>query len=108
MIRILIAEDQGMVRGALATLLELEPDFEVVAQVGRGDEVLQTAARTRPDVALLDIEMPALDGISAAAGLHRAMPHCVVLMLTAFGRPGFLRRAMEAGASGFIVKDGPA
>ena len=108
MIRVLIAEDQGMVRGALATLLGLEPDIEVVAQVGRGDEVVPAAERAHADVALLDIEMPALDGLEAAAALHRAMPNCVILMLTAFGRPGFLRRAMEAGASGFIVKDGPA
>ena len=108
MIRVLIAEDQAMVRGALATLLELEGDIEVVAQVGRGDEALTAAERLLPDVALLDIEMPALDGIETAQQLHRAQPGCVILMLTAFGRPGFLRRAMEAGASGFIVKDGPS
>ena len=97
-----------MVRGALATLLDLEDDITVVAQVGRGDDALAAAERLRPDVALLDIEMPALDGIATAKMLHRAQPKCVILMLTAFGRPGFLRRAMEAGASGFIVKDGPA
>lgn len=108
MIRVLIAEDQAMVRGALATLLALEGDIEVVAQVGRGDEALEAAERLRPDVALLDIEMPALDGIETAHQLHRALPATVILMLTAFGRPGFLRRAMEAGASGFIVKDGPS
>ena len=108
MIRVLIAEDQAMVRGALATLLELEGDIEVVAQVGRGDEALAAAERLHPDVALLDIEMPALDGIDTAQQLHRSQPSCVILMLTAFGRPGFLRRAMEAGASGFIVKDGPS
>ncbi|MBV9100169.1 MAG: response regulator transcription factor [Candidatus Dormibacteraeota bacterium] len=108
MIRVLIAEDQGMVRGALSTLLALEDDIDVVAQVGRGDEVMSAARRAQPDVALLDIEMPGLDGIAAAAALHDALPQCTILMLTAFGRPGYLRRAMDAGASGFIVKDGPA
>jgi len=107
-IRILIAEDQGMVRGALATLLDLEADLEVVAQVPRGDEVVAAALSTRPDVALLDIEMPGIDGLDAAGRLHHALPGCVIIILTTFGRPGYLRRAMEAGASGFVVKDGPA
>jgi two-component system response regulator DesR len=106
-IRVLIAEDQGMVRGALKVLLDLEPDIDVVAEAGRGDEVVELAQRHAPDVALLDIEMPGLDGLSAAAALHAAIPSCVVLILTTFGRPGYLRRAMEAGASGFLVKDGP-
>jgi len=106
-IRVLIAEDQGMVRGALATLLNLEPDMEVVAQAGSGDRVVALAREHDPDVALLDIEMPGLDGLSAASALHRALPQCVILILTTFGRPGYLRRAMEAGASGFLVKDGP-
>ncbi len=106
--RILIAEDQGMVRGALATLLALEPDMTVVGQVGRGDAVLEAARELRPDVALLDIEMPGLDGLDAAVALHRELPACAILILTTFGRPGYLRRAMEAGASGFLVKDGPA
>jgi two-component system response regulator DesR len=108
MIRILIAEDQGMVRGALATLLALEEDLEVVSEVARGDEVVAAAMRSRPNVALLDIEMPGIDGLEAAALLHRALPSCVIIILTTFGRPGYLRRAMEAGASGFVVKDGPA
>jgi two-component system response regulator DesR len=108
MIRILLAEDQGMMRGALAALLDLEPDLEVVAQVPSGDQVVATALGARPDVALLDIEMPGLDGIAAAAELRTALPGCKVLILTTFGRPGYLRRAMEAGASGFLVKDGPA
>jgi two-component system response regulator DesR len=108
MIRILLAEDQGMVRGALAALLSLEPDLEVVAQVSSGDEVVPAAERARPDVALLDIEMPGIDGIQAAARLRRALPVCKILMLTTFGRPAYLRRAMEAGASGFLVKDAPA
>lgn len=108
MIRLLLAEDQGMVRGALAALLDLEDDLEVVAQVARGDEVVDAARAARPDVALLDIEMPGLDGISATAELVRELPTCRVLVLTTFGRPGYLRRAMAAGASGFLVKDGSA
>ena len=108
MIRVLIAEDQGMVRGALATLLQLEQDLEVVSEVARGDAVVAAAEATQPDVALLDIEMPGMDGLEAAALLHRALPSCVIIILTTFGRPGYLRRAMEAGATGFVVKDGPA
>jgi two-component system, NarL family, response regulator DesR len=107
MIRVLIAEDQGMVRGALATLLGLEPDLEVVAQAGAGDEVLPLATRLRPDVALLDIEMPGRDGLTVAAELTAALPSCQVVILTTFGRPGYLRRAMQSGARGFLVKDGP-
>lgn len=106
-IRVLLAEDQGMMRGALALLLDLEPDLEVVAQVSGGDQVVAVALEARPDVALLDIEMPGGDGISATAELRRRLPGCRVLILTTFGRPGYLRRAMEAGASGFLVKDGP-
>ncbi len=97
-----------MVRGALAALLSLEEDMEVVAQVDRGDQVLDTARQTSPDVALLDIEMPGIDGIAAAGTLRRALPATRVLILTTFGRPGFLRRAMAAGASGFLLKDAPA
>lgn len=108
MIRLLLAEDQAMVRGALAALLELEDDLEVVGQVGRGDEIVDAVREHQPDVALLDIELPGLDGIAAAAQIRRAHPATAVLMLTTFGRPGYLRRAMEAGASGFLVKDGPA
>jgi two-component system response regulator DesR len=108
MIRILLAEDQGMVRGALAALLALEPDLDVVAQVNAGDKVVPAALRTRPDVALLDIEMPGMDGIAAAATLREELPDCRVLILTTFGRAAYLRQAMEAGASGFLVKDAPA
>ncbi len=108
MIRVLIAEDQGMVRGALATLIGLEPDIEVVAQVARGDEVLAAALQVRPDVALLDIEMPGATGLDAAEQLAAELPACRVLILTTFGRPGYLRRAMEGGASGFVLKDSPA
>jgi two-component system response regulator DesR len=107
MIRILLAEDQGMVRGALASLLNLEPDLEVVGQVAGGDQVVAEALRLAPDVALLDIEMPGLDGLAAAEALRKASPGCRVLILTTFGRPGYLRRAIDAGASGFLVKDGP-
>jgi two-component system response regulator DesR len=107
-IRLLLADDQALVRGALAALLSLEPDLSVVAEVGRGDEILAAAERTRPDVALLDVEMPGMDGIAAAAALHTRVPACRVLVVTTFGRPGYLRRAMEAGASGFVVKDTPA
>jgi two-component system response regulator DesR len=108
MIRVLIAEDQGMVRGALASLLGLEPDIEVVAQVSRGDEVVAAAHNAGPDVALLDIEMPGMTGLEAAAELGRALPDCRVLIVTTFGRPGYLRRAMEEGAAGFLLKDAPA
>jgi two-component system response regulator DesR len=97
-----------MVRGALAALLALEPDLEVVAQVPSGDEVLSAARETRPDVALLDIEMPGMDGIEAAAALRRDLPETVPLIVTTFGRPAYLRQAMEAGAAGFLVKDAPS
>ena len=107
-IRVLLAEDQAMIREALAALLSFEDDIEVVAQVGRGDEVLITATSARPDVALLDIEMPGMDGLAAAAELHRQHPGTKIVILTTFGRPGYLRRAMESGVSGFIVKDSPA
>jgi two-component system, NarL family, response regulator DesR len=107
-IRVLLAEDQGMVRGALASLLGLEPDIEVVAQVARGDEVLGAARSVDPDVALLDIEMPGATGLEALAELRGALPGCRILILTTFGRPGYLRRAMETGASGFLLKDAPA
>jgi two-component system response regulator DesR len=107
-IRVLLAEDQAMIREALAALLSFEDDIEVVAQVGRGDEVTRAARDAKPDVALLDIEMPGMDGLSAAAALHAACPDVKIIILTTFGRPGYLRRAMESGASGFIVKDSPA
>jgi two-component system response regulator DesR len=107
-LRLLVADDQALVRQALAALLSLEPDFAVVAEVGRGDEIVAAAREHRPDVALLDIEMPGIDGLEAAAALTAAVPSCKVLMLTTFGRPGYLRRAMESGALGFVVKDAPA
>jgi two-component system response regulator DesR len=108
MIRVLIAEDQAMVRGALASLLGLEHDIEVVSEVARGDEVVEAALAARPDVALLDIEMPGMSGLDAAERLRAAVPSCRILILTTFGRPGYLRRAMEQGAAGFMLKDAPA
>ena len=108
MIRVLLAEDQAMVRGALAARLRLERDIDVVAEVARGDAVVPTALEQRPDVALLDVEMPGRDGLAAAEQLRNALPGCRVLILTTFGRPGYLRRAMAAGASGFLLKDAPA
>jgi len=105
---VLLAEDQALVRGALAALLELQPDLLVVAEVGRGDEVLPTALASGPDVALLDIELPGIDGLAAAAALRAGLPACRVLMVTTFGRVGYLRRALEVGAVGFLLKDSPA
>ena len=107
MIRVLLAEDQGMMRGALAMLLGMEEDIEVIAQVEAGDRVVGVAMETKPDVALLDIEMPGRSGLDVAADLRGKLPSCKVLILTTFSRPGYLRRAMESGASGFLVKDGP-
>jgi two-component system response regulator DesR len=107
-IRLLLADDQALVRGALAALLALEPDLEVVAEVGSGDAVLDAVGKHRPDVALLDVEMPGLDGIAAAAAVREQFPEVRVVIVTTFGRPGFLRRALQAGASGFVVKDTPA
>jgi two-component system, NarL family, response regulator DesR len=108
MIRVLLAEDQAMVRGALAALLSREPDIEVVAEVARGDAVVEAARLAHPDVALLDIEMPGGDGLSAAQALRKALPTCRSVILTTFGRSGYLQRAMESGAVGFLLKDAPA
>lgn len=107
-IRLMLADDQALVRGALAALLDLEPDMTVVSEVGRGDQVVAAAQQSRPDVALLDVEMPGLDGIDATTALRAALPAVRVLIVTTFGRPGFLKRALVAGASGFVVKDTPA
>ena len=108
MIRVLIAEDQAMVRGALKALLAMEQDIEIVGEADHADGVMAVARASHPDVALLDIEMPGGDGISVAGQLRKELPSCRTLILTTFGRPGFLRRAMEAGASGFMLKDAPA
>jgi two-component system response regulator DesR len=107
-IRVLLAEDQAMVRGALSALLTMEQDVEIVAEVSRGDEVVPAALDALPDVALLDIEMPGGDGLSATAALKVSLPSCHVVILTTFGRAGYLRRAMESGATGFLLKDAPA
>jgi two-component system response regulator DesR len=107
-IRLLIADDQALVRGALSALLGLERDLEVVAEVSSGDQVVEAARQHHPDVALIDVEMPGTDGIEATAALRAEFPEVRVLIVTTFGRPGFLRRAMQAGASGFVVKDTPA
>lgn len=108
MIRVLLAEDQAMVRGALAALLSREPDIEVVAEVARGDAVAEAAQASQPDIALLDIEMPGGDGLAAAQALRKILPSCRVVILTTFGRSGYLRRAMDSGAVGFLLKDAPA
>ncbi|MGP4098861.1 response regulator [Nonomuraea sp. KM90] len=104
MIRVLIADDQDLVRGGLAALLGLEDDIEVVAEVGRGDEVMAATREHAPDVILLDIEMPGLSGLEVAERLpgHR------VIIVTTFGRPGYLSRALAAGVAGYVVKDTPA
>ncbi|WP_372405747.1 response regulator [Streptomyces luteireticuli] len=107
MIKVLLADDQRLVRGALSAMLGLESDITVVAEVGSGDEVVEAALRTRPDVALLDVQMPGKDGLEAAAELRSAVPSCRVVICTTFGRPGYLARALAAGAAGFIVKDAP-
>ena len=107
MIRVMLADDQAMVRGALAALLALETDIEVVAQVGNGNDVLPVALEHRPDVVLMDVDMPGTDGLSATASLLERLPATRVLIVTTFGRPGYLSRGMEAGAAGFIVKDTP-
>jgi two-component system response regulator DesR len=107
-IRVLIAEDQAMVRGVLSALLTLEDDVEIVAEISRGDEVVPAALDSLPDVALLDIEMPGGDGLTAAAVLWERLPSCRVIILTTFGRAGYLKRAMESGAAGFLLKDSPA
>ncbi|MEU8245064.1 response regulator transcription factor [Nonomuraea sp. NPDC048916] len=103
--RVLLADDEHLIRGALAALLNLEDGIDVVAQVGRGDEVLAAVLEHRPDVAVLDIEMPGMDGLSAA---EQISSQCKIVILTSLGRPGYLRRAMAAGVSGFLGKDASA
>jgi two-component system, NarL family, response regulator DesR len=107
-VRVLLAEDQAMVRGAIAALLALEEDIEIVAEASRGDEVVALALESGPDVALLDVEMPGGDGLDAAAALREKVPSCRVIILTTFGRAGYLKRAMENGAAGFLLKDAPS
>ncbi len=107
MVRILLAEDQHMIRGALVALLELERDIEVVAQVDTGEDILPAALRHRPDVAVIDIGLPGKDGLTAAMELRERLPGCRTLILTGVGRPGNLRKALAAKVSGFILKDAP-
>ncbi|MER6423337.1 response regulator transcription factor [Streptomyces sp. NPDC001137] len=107
MIRVMLAEDMHMVRGALVVLLEAEPDLTVVAEVDRGDAIVPKALECRPDVAVIDVDLPGVDGLSAAAALRRRLPECRTLVLTALGRPGILQRALAAQVSGFLLKDQP-
>lgn len=106
-VRILLAEDVHMIRGALVALLQLEPDLHVVAAVDRGDTIVSTALASKPDVAVIDIDLPGIDGLTAAAELHEQLPSCRTLILTSLGRPGTLRRALSAHVSGFLLKDSP-
>lgn len=105
--RLLLAEDQTMFRTALASLLALEEDIEVVAEVERGDGIVQAARTAAPDVALLDVELPGRSGLDVIGELLEELPACTVVVLTTFGRPGYLKRALEAGARGFLLKDAP-
>lgn len=108
MIRVMIVEDQALVRGALAALLALETDIDVVADVGDGESAMAGIESATPDVVLMDIELPGINGIEAVASIHEAHPHVRCMVLTTFGRPGYLRAAMDAGAVGFLVRDAPA
>jgi len=107
-IRVLIAEDMHLIRGALVALLSRESDMEVVAELDRGDQVLEAAIQTRPDVAVLDIDLPGMDGLSAAEALHGQVPACQILVLTGLSQPGHLLRALRVHVRGFILKDAPA
>ncbi|RJG16953.1 response regulator transcription factor [Paenibacillus thiaminolyticus] len=108
MIRIVIAEDQRMLRGALASLLDLEDDIEVIGQAGDGDEALEMITRLKPDVCLMDIEMPAKSGLDVAEELKRRRLNCRVIILTTFARPGYFERAVKAGVQGYLLKDEPS
>ncbi|MEO7193889.1 MAG: response regulator transcription factor [Pseudonocardiaceae bacterium] len=107
MIRVLVADDQALVRGGLVAMLNLETDLHVVAEVASGEEVLLAATGTQADVALLDVQMPGKDGLTAAAELRTGLPSCRVIICTTFGRPGYFARAMATGATGFLLKDAP-
>jgi two-component system response regulator DesR len=108
MIKVLIAEDMHMIRGALVALLSLEEDMQVVAELDRGDQIVPTALATQPDVAVVDIDLPGLDGLTAAEQLHQRLPQCQTLVLTGLSQPGNLLRALKVHVRGFIVKDAPA
>jgi len=107
-VRVVLAEDQGMVRGALSVLLGIEPDIEVVASASDGEEAFRTVGKHRPDVLVTDIEMPRITGLELAVKVRELYPETRVLMLTTFARPGYLRRALEAGAHGYLLKDRPS
>jgi two-component system, NarL family, response regulator DesR len=107
-IRVLIAEDMHMIRGALVALLSLEDDMEVVAELERGDLIVPTALETHPDVAVVDIDLPGMDGLTAAEQLHQQLPECRALVLTGLSQPGNLLRALKVHVRGFIIKDAPA
>lgn len=107
MIRVVLAEDMHMVRGALVALLDLEPDIEVVAEVETGDRIVDAVREHHPDVAVIDIDLPVLDGLTAAGTIHETMPNVRTLMLTSLARPGTLRRALATRVDGFILKDAP-
>ncbi len=107
MIRVLIAEDMHMIRGALVALLTLEPDIEVVAELDRGDTIVEAALQAQPDVALIDIDLPGIDGLTAAAKLHEQLPSCRTLILTGLSQPGNLLRALQVHVRGFLLKDAP-
>ena len=108
MIRILLAEDQAMVRGALSALLKLESDFDVVGSAADGEEAWQLIQKDQPDVVVTDIEMPRLTGLELAQRIRDRGLECKVVIVTTFARPGFLRRALDAGVSGYLLKDAPA
>ena len=108
MIKVLLAEDMHMVRGALVALLNLESDIEVVAEVSSGDQILPAAKAAQPDVAVIDIDLPGKDGLSAAIEIHESLPACHTLILTSLGRPGTVRRALDAKVNGFLLKDAPS
>ncbi|MFE0025252.1 DNA-binding response regulator [Amycolatopsis sp. NPDC059021] len=108
MIRVLLAEDMHMVRGALVALLNLESDIEVVAEVASGEEILPTAKAVQPDVAVIDIDLPGKDGLTAAMEIHASLPGCHTLILTSLGRSGTVRRALDAKVNGFLLKDAPS
>ncbi|HWE84684.1 MAG TPA: response regulator transcription factor [Terracidiphilus sp.] len=107
-IQVVLAEDQAMVRGALAALLEIEPDIAVCACAANGREALNAVAKHRPDVLVTDIEMPEMTGLTLAAEVHSRFSETRVVILTTFARPGYLRRALEAGAKGYLLKDRPS
>jgi two-component system response regulator DesR len=107
-IRVLLAEDMDMIRGALVALLSLEHDLDVVAEVASGEEILPAALKHRPDVAVIDIDLPGKDGLTAAVEIHQQVPECRTLMLTSLGRAGIVRRALAAHVGGFLLKDAPS